>query len=84
MPKPIYAKLRSTRYSTRHAPLIVRNLAGRAAALSRPRLRGAARDRSRPDWAIYADAAFDETPGGGAAMEALFFRTVSPNAVDGA
>ena len=65
MLKPLYAKLYATRCNDNLPPPLRRNLACWRATLVNLRPRVITFDRSRPDWILYTDAAFEVGPWGG-------------------
>ena len=71
--KPLYAKLYAPRYSASITPAITRNLRWQGAALVNSLPRIITFKRSKPDWALYTDAAFDNGTGD-ARIAAIFLR----------
>ena len=72
MLKPLYAKLYAPRFTSTISPALARNLSWRATTLKLPHPRVVKFSRSKPDWAIYTDAAFEDGPQG-ARLAAIFF-----------
>ena len=73
MLKPLYAKLYSPRYFAPISQSVLRNLSWWAASLSSLRPRIVDFSRSTPDWVIYSDASYEQSPLE-AHMAAIFFQ----------
>lgn len=73
MLKPLYAELYSKRYFPRLSPALDRNIRWRSGTLIILTSRLSTKSRGGPDWATYANAAFDHGANG-ARVSALFFR----------
>ena len=73
MLKPLYVKLYTARYFNALPPALIRNLVWWGAALRKIQQRAIHFHRSKPDWVLYTDAAFDEGPAG-PRLASIFFR----------
>ena len=73
MLKPLYAKLYAPRYSPALTPALIRNLLWWGATLKNLSPRKITFNRSKPDWVIYTDAAFEEGKAG-ARLASILFR----------
>ena len=60
MLNPLYTKLYANRYTTSLSQALIRNLRWLGATLMNITPRIIAFNRSKPDWVLYADAAFDQ------------------------